>query len=216
MPLINLLLKNLLLMKNKFLLFALLCFTMISMPVCSQNLHNSWQITLGMGVTKFSNSDADFIGDNNMFQLPAMSLTIPIGKRLSVDGALSINSIDDVGFMSNTARYFSLDGSLRYHFDAVFKKFSPYVFTGLSAVDSDRKISPTINIGAGGIYWVSDKIGINPQLFYKYSLETSESMRSHIQGTLGVVFRLSWMYDSNNRSRRASKSRPSCNYNQFK
>ena len=59
---------------------------------------------------------------------------------------------------------------------------------GGSIVDSERKMTPTLNIGAGGIYWITDRIGINPQVYYKYSLESYESMRSHIQGTLSVSF----------------------------
>ncbi|WBX71240.1 hypothetical protein [Tenacibaculum retecalamus] len=196
-------------MKNRILLTIILC---CSMNLFSQNLNDSWQIGIGMGVTKFSESDAAFIGDAYQFQVPVLSITMPIGERLSIDGAMSINTIDDVGFIQNVASYFSLDGSVRYNFNAVLEKFSPYVFVGGSIVDSDRKMTPTINLGAGGIYWITDKIGVNPQVYYKHSLENYESMRSHIQGTLSVVFKLDWNNaGSVNRGGRSS----SCHYNQF-
>ncbi|PKH49905.1 hypothetical protein CXF68_03945 [Tenacibaculum sp. Bg11-29] len=182
------------------------------MNLFSQNLNDSWQIGIGMGVTKFSKSDAAFIGDAYLFQTPVVNLTMPIGERLSINGAMSFNTINDIGVISNSANYFSMDGSLRYNFNAVFEKFAPYVFAGGSIVDSELKMTPTINIGAGGIYWLNDKIGINPQVYYKHSLENYESMRSHIQGTLSVVFKLDW---NNSNGGIKGKTSSSCYYNQF-
>mgnify|MGYP005988743595 CR=1 FL=1 len=196
-------------MKNKILLITLFC---CSMHLFSQNLNDSWQIGIGMGVTKFNESDAEFIGDQYLFQTPVISITMPIGERLSIDGAMSFNTINDIGIISNSVNYFSMDGSLRYNFNAMLDKFSPYVFVGGSIVDSERKMTPTLNIGAGGIYWVTDKIGINPQLYYKHSLESYESMRSHIQGTLSLVFKLDW--NSSGGINRGGNS-SSCYYNQF-
>ncbi|CAM1365513.1 Outer membrane protein beta-barrel domain-containing protein [Tenacibaculum sediminilitoris] len=177
-------------MKQKTLLIAI--FTCLSVSVFSQNFNDSWQIGVGFGITKFNESDAAYIGDQYLFQVPTLSLTMPIGQSFSLDGAMSFNTIDDVGFISNSAKYFSMDASFRYNFNAVLEKFAPYVFVGGSLVDSERKMTPTLNFGGGGIYWVSDKVGINPQLYYKHSFEGYESMRSHIQGTLGVVFKLNW------------------------
>ncbi|WP_420552007.1 hypothetical protein [Tenacibaculum aiptasiae] len=197
-------------MKNKILLIAVLC---CSINLFSQNLNDTWQIGIGMGVTKFSSSDAAFIGDGHQFQVPVISLTMPVGERFSLDGAMSVNTIDDIGLIENSAKYFSLDLSLRYNLNPLFENFSPYVFAGGSVVDSDRKMTPTFNIGAGGIYWLTDTIGINPQVYYKHSLESFESMRSHIQGTLSVVFRLNWNNMSGGNS--PNKSSASCYYNQF-
>lgn len=182
------------------------------MNLFSQNLNDSWQIGVGFGITRFGADDVTFIGDKHQFQVPVLSITMPIGERLSIDGAASFNTIENIGFIENTASYFSLDASLRYNFNAVLEKFSPYVFVGGSIVDSDRKMTPTLNFGAGGIYWITDNIGINPQLYYKHSFEAYESMRSHIQGTLSVVFKLNWNNaGSVNRGGRSS----SCHYNQF-
>lgn len=177
-------------MLKKVYLLAFISF--ITTNVISQNLNDSWQIGVGVAITKFNESDASFIGDQYQFQVPRVNLTMPIGERFSLDGAVSFNSIDDAGFIANSAKYFSIDGSLRYNFDAILDRFSPYVFAGGSVVDSDRKMTPTLNIGAGGIYWITDAIGLNPQVYYKHSFEGFESMRSHLQGTFGVVFRLNW------------------------
>ena len=196
-------------MKDQILLITIL---FCSINLFSQNLNDSWQIGIGMGVTKFSESDAAYIGDQYLFQVPVISITMPIGERLSIDGAMSFNTINDVGIISNSVNYFSMDGSLRYNFNALLDKFSPYVFVGGSIVDSERKMTPTVNLGAGGIYWLTDKVGINPQVYYKHSLESYESMRSHIQGTLGLVFKLDW--NSSGGGNRGGNS-SSCYYNQF-
>ena len=176
-------------MKNKILLLIIVCS---SLNLVSQNLNDSWQIGLGTGITKFNKNDVSFIGDQYLFQVPILHLTLPASSRLSINSAISFNSIDDVGLISNSIKYFSIDAALRYNFNAIKQKFSPYVFIGGSIVDTNKKMSPTINLGAGGIYWLTNKIGINPQINYKHSLKSYESMRSHIQGTIGVVFTLNW------------------------
>ncbi|SEC42268.1 hypothetical protein SAMN04489761_2950 [Tenacibaculum sp. MAR_2009_124] len=172
-------------------LFVVL-FLLITNSILSQNLNDSWQIGFGAGITRFAADDAAFIGDATIFQVPRFNLTMPISDRVSVDGAVSFNTLEDAGFIKNSASYFSIDGSIRYNLDAVLEKFAPYVFVGGSVVDSERKMTPTINIGAGGIYWISNRIGINPQIYYKHSFEGYESMRSHIQGTLSIIFKLDW------------------------
>ena len=162
------------------------------MQLKSQNLNDSWQLGVGMGFSKFSKSDASFIGDQYLFQTPILSLTMPVGNKFSIDGAIAFNTIDDIGILENSINYFSMDGAVRYNFKPLFTKFAPYAFVGGSIVDAGKKMSPTLNFGAGGIYWITETIGINPQLNYKYSFESYQSMRSHIQGTIGVVFKLNW------------------------
>lgn len=195
-------------MKKVF--FLAFIFTLTT-SVFSQNLNSSWQIGAGVSIVKFGKNDAAFIGDQHLFQVPRLNLTMPIGERYSIDGAISFNTID-VGFIENSAKYFSMDGSFRYNFNPLFKNFAPYVFAGGSIVDSDRKMTPTLNVGAGGIYWINQAIGINPQVYYKHSFEGYESMRSHIQGTLGVVFRLNWdnIFTGGNNSARTAKGNLHC------
>ncbi|CAM1357771.1 transporter family protein [Tenacibaculum xiamenense] len=176
-------------MRKSFFVAVLL---LITSSILGQNLNDSWQIGFGAGITRFSADDATFIGDATIFQVPRFNITMPVGDRFSIDGAVSFNTIEDVGFIKNSASYFSIDGSVRYNFDAVLERFAPYIFAGGSVVDSERKMTPTLNFGAGGIYWISNRVGINPQIYYKHSFEGYESMRSHVQGTLSIIFRLDW------------------------
>ncbi|WBX73698.1 hypothetical protein PG913_00060 [Tenacibaculum pacificus] len=196
-------------MINRILLITLFCF---SINLCSQNLNDSWQIGAGIGITKFSESDGDVIGDTNMFQVPVLSLTVPVSKHLSVNSAMSLSVIDNIGIMENSVNYFSIDASLRYNFNAILNKFSPYIFVGGSVVDSELRSTPTLNIGTGGIYWFTNTIGLNPQVYYKYSADSFESMHSHIQATLSLVFKLK---SNGSNTRNGSKSRPDCYYNKY-
>lgn len=195
-------------MKKVFLLSFIFSITT---SVISQNLNDSWQIGAGIGIVKFGKNDGAFIGDQHLFQVPRLNLTMPLGERFSIDGAVSFNTFD-VGVIKNSAKYFSMDGSFRYNFNPLFKNFAPYVFAGGSIVDSDRKMTPTLNFGAGGIYWVTQALGINPQLYYKHSFEGFESMRSHLQGTLSVVFRLNWdnIFIGGNNAGRTAKGKLHC------
>lgn len=163
-------------------------FILLTSSVLAQlKQRNNWEIGVGVAVVKFSDENAAFIGDKNLFQIPRLNLTAPLTDNLSFDGGLSFNTFD-VGFIKNSVKYFSMDGSLRYNFRNLSEKITPYVFVGASLVDSELKMTPTFNVGAGATYWITEKLGINSQLYYKHSLESFESMRSHIQITAGVVF----------------------------
>lgn len=179
--------------------------------ILAQSKSKKWQIGVGVGIVQFSDEDASFIGDKYLFQIPRLNLTVPITENLSVDGAMSFNTFDP-GFIENSVKYFSMDGSLRYSFNQVSEKFFPYVFVGGSLVDSERKMTPTFNFGAGATYWISDSFGLNTQLYYKYSLESFESMRSHIQVTGGIVYAFDGLFGGGGRS--ASSIGGACYYNQ--
>lgn len=187
-------------------------FVFCTHSIIAQN--NKWHIGIGGAVTVFGKKDAAFIGDRAMFQAPRLNLTLPLNEKLSVDGAVSFNSFD-IGFIKNAVKYFSIDGSLRYNFTELFNNLNPYVFAGGSLVDSERKMTPTLNVGTGATYWLSNSFGLNTQLYYKHSFEGYESMRSHIQVTGGIVFSFGRI------NRRASfktsrASRAGCYYDQIK
>lgn len=171
--------------RTLLVIFLLSLSTHLTAQVQEQS--SLWQIGIGAGVVKFSDEDVSYIGDKNLFQIPRLNLTIPVSDNLSVDGAMSFNTFD-VGFISNSVKYFSMDASLRYNFRDLVQDLEPYVFVGGSLVDSERKMTPTMNIGLGATYWITNTIGLNGQLYYKHSLEIYESMRSHIQLTGSIVF----------------------------
>lgn len=191
----------------------LVLFVALNATIFAQVKNHEWQFGVGTSVVKFADKDAAYIGDRYMFQAPRLNLTIPITENFSVDGALSFNTFD-IGFIENSAKYFSMDGSVRYIFTGLNENLLPYVFVGGSLVDSERKMTPTINAGAGLNYWFTDTFAVNSQLYYKHSLESFESMRSHIQVSLGVVFALDFQ-DLFSTGASRSTTGGSCYYNQF-
>jgi len=160
--------------------------------VFSQTKNYEWQLGVGFGIAKFSNENAIFIEDADLLQIPRLNITAPITDHISVDAAVSVNTFD-LEIIKNNAFYFSLDGSVRYHVE-VTENFMPYVFTGVSLVDSSYKLTATLNVGAGATYWVNNLLGFNAQAYYKYSPNSFESMRSHIQLTGSMVFAID-MFD---------------------
>lgn len=175
-------------MLKKLLIFAFLFICAFNLK--AQETKNTWQIGIGASIVRFNDKDTGFIGDKHLFQIPRLNLTAPINERLSIDAAISVNTINNFSSIQNYVNYFSADFSLRYNIDQLFTNFYPYVFAGGSLVDSTLKTTPTLNIGAGGTYWLNDEWGVNTQVYYKYSLESFESMRSHLQGTLGIVYNI--------------------------
>lgn len=174
-------------MRNKKIILLLFAIFFVA-SIQSQDTKNSWQVGAGVSLVMFGEEDSRFIGDTNLFQIPRLNATIPIWKNFSVDGAISFAIIDDIGLISNSVKYVSADAALRYNFNPIGEGIYPFVFVGGSVIDSERNLSPTFNFGAGGTYWLNEKWGINGQLMYKHSLETFQSMRSHLQGTIGVVY----------------------------
>lgn len=154
------------------------------------SIGHKWQIGIGGGLVKFSDEDVAFIGDKHLSQIPRFNVTRIINNKISVDAALSFGSFDsETNFITtNNVSYFSFDVSGRYRLMKNASKLDPFVFVGGSLVDSVRKMTPTINIGAGATCWFSKKLGLSTNMYYKHSSDSFESMRSHLQFTLGVVF----------------------------
>lgn len=175
---------------RKIAFFALLIYSSLFF---AQTKNSEWQLGVGASITKFGNSsDVDFIGDRYQFQVPRFNITAPITDNISFDTAISVNTFD-FGIIENSAFYFSVDLTGRYHFELA-EWFFPYVLAGASMVDSSLNISPTLNIGAGTTFWVNNLYGINIQTYYKHSFEASKGMRSHFQFTAGMVFAID-LYD---------------------
>lgn len=158
----------------------------------SQTKNYEWQLGVGFGITKFSDEDAVFIEDKHQLQIPRVNITAPVTDHISVDAAVSVNTFG-LEIIENSAFYFSLDGSVRYHVE-VTENFMPYVFTGVSLTDSSHKLTATLNVGAGATYWINNLLGFNAQAYYKYSPNGFESMRSHLQFTGSMVFAID-MFD---------------------
>lgn len=200
-------------MYKKFL-FVVIFFVFSNQLFSQYKIGTNWQLGIGGGLVKFNDKDVAFIGDKHLAQIPRFNATKRLNEKFSIDGAISFGSFDSSTkfIVQNNVPYFSFDLSARYRYISTLEKLDPFVFLGGSIVDSnpDRKTTPTINIGTGVTYWFTEIFGFNTQIYYKHSLKSFESMRSHTQFTASIIFGLNL---NTNKKRRGSTS---CYYNQHK
>lgn len=191
------------------LFFSAICLNSYSQSTVGHN----WQFGIGGGLVRFSDKDAPYIGDKHLMQIPRFNATKRITEDFSADLAVSFGSFDS-SLINNNVPYFSFDLSARYKYIQGVEKLDPFIFVGGSVVDSHprRRTTPTFNIGTGVSYWIAENIGLSTQLYYKHSLDSYESMRSHIQITGGVIFGLNLGKNNNRKPGTGS----SCYYNQHK
>lgn len=177
----------------------------------SQQIGANWEIGIGGDIVRFSDKDAPYIGDKHIIQVPRFNVTRRINDSFSLDGAVSFGAFDSL-IITNQVPYISIDGSVRYRYVKTLEKLQPYIFIGAGIVESHpkRRTTPTFNGGTGLTYWISDSIGLNTQVYYKYSLESFESMRSHIQASVSIIFGI------NSGARRGRRGGGSCYYNQYR
>lgn len=196
-------------------LLVLIVFLTFSTQSFSQDqVGPNWQFGVGGGLVKFNDKDVAYIGDKHLVQAPRFNATKRLNKNFSIDAAISFGSFDSSTrvIAQNNVPYFSFDISGRYRYLSTLERLDPFIFVGASIVDShpDRRTTPTINLGTGITYWFTEIFGFSTQVYYKHSLDSFESMRSHYQFTTSLVIGL-----NNSKSRRA-RSGSSCYYNQHK
>ena len=170
-------------MKNVFLLLVLFSFSAFG-----QSRDNKWAITFGAASALYSVEDASAL--RNISALEGGSRVIILFPRLSV-ARYMLKNVTFVGSVSvpfkDTQKYTSFDGEFRYDFGTSENKFSPYILIGGSLIDA-KFLVPTLNFGAGGTLWVSERFGLHGQLAYRYNEEKFSSQRSHIFGSGGLVY----------------------------
>lgn len=182
-------------MKNVMIL--LLLYT----GVKSIQSQNKLAIGASVSLVKFSNSNAAIIGDRYLFQVPSLTATYQITNRFSLGLDWSFNTIKSLGFISNSVNYNSYGGYFRYNFKHTSYLLNPYVLLGSTFVKSQNYAIPTLNFGIGNTYWLTDKIGINSQISYKFSALRFRSMRPHFQFSGGVVYRFNFTLFPSKRKR---------------
>ncbi len=170
-------------MKNVICLFL---FFLLHVNLQSQN---KLEVGASVSLVKFSAKNAAIIGDKHLFQVPSLHAAYQITDRFSLGLEWSFNTINSLGFISNSVKYNSFGGHIRYNLQNKYSFLNPYVLLGSTFVKSKKYAIPTLNFGLGNTYWISDKIGINSQVSYKFSALKFRSMRPHFQFTTGIVYR---------------------------
>lgn len=179
-------------MKKEFLVFLLVVGLVTSS--FSQNKTNKWTVAISGSLVNFGDTGINSVGDNFLFQVPKISLSRYIVPGLTLDVSTTISTLKKIeGFYSNNFDYFSVDGAIRYDFGAYRENLVPYIGIGMGIIGGpqtipDANTTSTTNFLLGGTFWFSSQFGFNGEIVYKYSPENYESMRSHTQASVGLVY----------------------------
>ncbi len=163
----------------------------IGFQTIAQNKENKWVVGASVGVAKFASEDASFVGDQFNFQLPKLNVTRYFFNGFSLDGSVAVAALKSFpGVFSNSISYLSIDTSIKYDFGTSNENLVPYFLFGGSFINSSNTMTPTLNIGGGGTFWLNSTYGVNIQLLYKAVSDTSPTLRAHTYFSIGAVYSL--------------------------
>lgn len=146
----------------------------------AQNPQEKWSFGLHAGSVLYSEVDKDAVGGAYIDQLPRITLSRYMFKGVTFQAAIGFSILDE-------QEYNTIDGIVKYDFGNSYDNVVPYILAGGSIV-SAKVQTLTFNFGAGSTFWVNPNIGLNLQLMYKFSPDTSQSQRSHFYPTVGLVY----------------------------
>lgn len=174
-------------MKRK-LTFSVIFFLSLCINILSQNQEKKWTLTFGSASVLYSTENSSAVGARYLAQFPRFSIGRYMFKNTTFVGSISSSY---GGFQ----KYTTFDGEARYDFGTSENRISPYILIGGSFIEA-AKLTPTLNFGAGGTLWISERFGLNGQLVYKISENRFTSERSHTFGSVGLVYRFSFSKSS--------------------
>ena len=169
----------------------LLVLIFIGFQIVAQNKESRWVVGASIGVAKFASEDDSFIGAQFNFQLPKLNATRYFFNGLSLDASVAVSALKSFpGVFDNAITYLSLDTSIKYDFGTSKENLVPYFLFGASFINTSNTMTPSLNVGGGGTFWLSSKYGINVQLLYKAVSDTNLTLRSHAYFSVGAVYSL--------------------------
>ena len=166
-------------------------FLLVGFQLVAQNKENRWVVGASVGVAKFSSEDSKFVGDQFIFQAPKLNASRYFFNGLTVDASLSFNTINKIsGLFSNSIDYLSIDLGAKYDFGESNENLVPYIYGGTSFISANSEMTPTLNFGGGGTFWLNSRYGVNLQLLYKSAMTNTVNMRSHMYFSAGIIYSL--------------------------
>ena len=178
-------------------IIALAILVSIYSSAISQNQQNKWVIGVSGSFVNFGDSGINSIGERYNFQIPKINVARYLFAGFSLDAGVTVSGIDELdGFFTNSFNYFSVDGNLRYDFNLSDENLVPYIAIGGSIIGAPSTINGSVatnsyNFSFGGTFWVTHRWGLNAQATYKSVPEEYQSMKTHTQLSVGVVYSFS-------------------------
>lgn len=184
--------------RNRTLL--VIFFFVFCVNLFSQNQEKKWILAFGSASVLYSSENSSAVGVRYLELFPRVAVGRYMFKNVTFVGSISSSN-------GATQKYITFDGEARYDFGTSGNRISPYISVGGSFIAA-KHLTPTINLGAGGTLWISDKFGLTGQILFKLSETKFSSQRSHNFGTAGLVYRFS-LSKNNESSSGRSKIRTS-------
>lgn len=180
-------------MKTSIPLLLFVCL-FINYSSYSQNKENNWAIDIGSSSVIYNQDASRSLGYRLISLIPRINLTKYVNNDFSIAAGTAFS-------LEENKSYLSFDAEVRYGFGTTEKKIfniaSIYGILGSSVVlrESSAELKPdsvTLNFGAGGILWLSDRFGLNSRLVYKFFADTQGNRpRSHTYLAAGIVYQFS-------------------------
>lgn len=154
-----------------------------SFQVKAQSKDNKWAVSSGAAIAVYSKKNALIVDGGYIPQLPRFSIARHMFKNIIVEGSISTSFQD-------SQKYTTFDYLGKYVFATSYKIISPYLLFGGSWI-SAKEFLPTVNIGAGGTLWISEKFGLNGQFEYRLNETRFVNQSSHLFISTSLVYRFS-------------------------
>lgn len=189
-------------MKKIALIACLFCFAIAySQDTVNQDSPTSfkkWKLKFGLNMVNSSGLGSPFDSTSEAaFSNPfALGAEYSFNDEFAVSLFQSINkwkanegTIDGISLTEDQS-YFAIDVNMKFYFDEYLFNadwLDIYIEGGLGVV-SERETGLSVNLGGGGIIWLSESVGLNLQSVGKFAGK-DESPTNHFQYFAGIVFK---------------------------
>ncbi|MCG1035366.1 hypothetical protein [Polaribacter sargassicola] len=174
---------------------ALLClvFWVSIYNLNAQNNEGNWNIGIGVSLEYFGEfNENNKLSERYNSQFSSFLLSRKVGNNFVADLVYTTELANPLG-SHNVFEYSAFDISLKYNLYKDILNVFPYIGIGYGYVKGADSVENTqdvisLNFLAGGTYWLSNRVGLTSRLVYKNIGSKYDSMDSHLQGMLGLVY----------------------------
>jgi hypothetical protein len=165
----------------KFKILIIVFLFIFSFHINGQSEKQKWSAGISLASAHYlTDFQANILGGGFVYQTPRFNISKYMFSNITFDAGISAALFDN-------QTYTSFDGIARYDFGTSKNNVVPYILLGGSFITA-KALTPTVNIGAGNTFWLSQNYGLNFQVMYKYSEPKFESQFSHFYASVGLVY----------------------------
>jgi hypothetical protein len=180
-------------MKTKLIVTSILIFLSFMVSLSAQDNDMKWTFGFNSSAVLFQGEGKEKVKDELNAQFPSLQISKKISKNFLVDLVYTFEGIEVIKD-ANAFPYSSLVAYLRYDLPELFLNIVPAIGVGLGYVNGASTVPDalgalSVNVMAGGTFWLTKRIGLSGRLIYKLVSPNSLAMVSHVQGVAGIVYK---------------------------